>query len=372
MELVWKEAIATDSEPSSVDLSASRVPSIIICNTVLLAIATGGLAVRLFVRIRYLAGINLDDVLCILSWVFTFVLCFVCIWMTRYGYGRHIETVDSVDTLEMFLKLDFVSMIAYLLALGTIKISFCLLYLQIFPGKRFRIACWSLLGLLTAETIEEIFVVIFQCSPIHKAWNASGSVKGKCLALTAFYYISFGIKLATDLALFALPLPKLLRLNMTMAKKAGLIVMFGLGVLVCVTSIIRATYISNFSEDHTWTLVNTLNWSSVEVAVAIFIACIPSFKSLITFCFPSLQRLLGLSSKGDSTGRSKMYGSSTRWNSKGRSIIGHHSIKLNAVNSLIWQNRVDFEASRNGSEERIIPARSGIQVTTDVSVDESS
>ncbi|GKZ21918.1 hypothetical protein AbraIFM66951_007312 [Aspergillus brasiliensis] len=280
-------------------------------------------------------------------------------------------------------------MIAYLLALGTVKVSFCLLYLQIFPGKAFRIACWSLLGLLVAETIEETFVVIFQCSPIHKAWDASGSVPGQCLSLTAFYYISFGIRLATDLALFALPLPKVLRLNMTVGKRAGLVMMFGLGVLyadsppwlnpdselritansrVSVTSIIRATYISNFSEDHTWTLVNTLNWSSVEVAVAIFIACIPSFKSLITFRFPALQRLLGLSSKGDSTGRSNMYGTSTRRTNPGRSLRGHQSIKLNTVTG---QSRADVEASRNGSEERIIGAHQGIHVTTDVSVNES-
>ncbi|GAA91602.1 integral membrane protein [Aspergillus luchuensis IFO 4308] len=308
--------------------------------------------------------------------------------VTRYGYGKHIATINNSEKLEMFLKLDFVSMIAYLLALGTVKVSFCLLYLQIFPGKAFRIACWSLVGLLVAETIEETFVVIFQCSPIHKAWDASGNVKGQCLSLTAFYYISFGIRLATDLALFALPLPKVMQLNMTLGKRAGLVIMFGLGVLyagspkleptwelgitaiyrVSVTSIIRATYISNFSEDHTWTLVNTLNWSSVEVAVAIFIACIPSFKSLISFRFPALQRLLGLSSKGDSTGRSKMYGTSTRRTNNGRSIIGHQSIKLNTMTG---QSRADVEASRNGSEERIIGAHEGIQVTTDVSVNES-
>ncbi|BCR98686.1 uncharacterized protein AKAW2_40369S [Aspergillus luchuensis] len=365
MEVVWKEVSSTDPP---VDLNASRVSSIIACNTVLLVIATAGLSVRLFVRLRYLSGLNFDDLLCVTSWVFTFVLCFVCIWMTRYGYGKHIATINNSEKLEMFLKLDFVSMIAYLLALGTVKVSFCLLYLQIFPGKAFRIACWSLVGLLVAETIEETFVVIFQCSPIHKAWDASGNVKGQCLSLTAFYYISFGIRLATDLALFALPLPKVMQLNMTLGKRAGLVIMFGLGVLVSVTSIIRATYISNFSEDHTWTLVNTLNWSSVEVAVAIFIACIPSFKSLISFRFPALQRLLGLSSKGDSTGRSKMYGTSTRRTNNGRSIIGHQSIKLNTMTG---QSRADVEASRNGSEERIIGAHEGIQVTTDVSVNES-
>jgi hypothetical protein len=86
-----------------------------------------------------------------------------------------------------------------------------------------------LIGLLVAETTEEIFVVIFQCWPVNKAWDTS--VKGKCLSLIGFYYISFGIRLVTDIALFALPIPKLTSLNMTIGKRIGVVVMFGLGIL---------------------------------------------------------------------------------------------------------------------------------------------
>lgn len=50
-------------------LAQSRIPEIIACNVVLLVFATGGLLIRLFVRVRYLTGINLDDVVCVTSWV---------------------------------------------------------------------------------------------------------------------------------------------------------------------------------------------------------------------------------------------------------------------------------------------------------------
>jgi hypothetical protein len=50
-------------------LAQSRIPEIIACNVVLLVFATGGLLVRLFVRVRYLTGINLDDMVCMASWV---------------------------------------------------------------------------------------------------------------------------------------------------------------------------------------------------------------------------------------------------------------------------------------------------------------
>lgn len=43
-------------------------------------------------------------------------------------------------------------------------------------------------------------------------------------------------------------------------------------------------------------VVNALNWSVVEVCTAIFIACIPSFKALVTAFFPLLRKHMGFSS----------------------------------------------------------------------------
>lgn len=144
MEVVWKDVSSTGG---SVDLQASRVSSIIACNTILLVIATGGLLVRLFVRLRYLSGINFDDLLCVVSWVrflaplnllmpsqiltlrcprSSHLFCALCVsgvschesnvytrlmkltsltpTVTRYGYGKHIATIHSSEKLEMFLK----------------------------------------------------------------------------------------------------------------------------------------------------------------------------------------------------------------------------------------------------------------------------
>jgi hypothetical protein len=79
--------------------------------------------------------------------------------------------------------------------------------------------------------VEEVFVVIFQCIPVQKLWNPSDTVHGNCIDLTVFYYISFGIKLATDMVLFTLPIPQLLKLHVGGLRKAGLLLMFGLGLL---------------------------------------------------------------------------------------------------------------------------------------------
>lgn len=115
-------------------------------------------------------------------------------------------------------------------------------------------------------------------------------------------------------------------------------------------------------------MINAMNWSCVEVAVAIFIACIPSFNTLITYRFPKLQRLLGLpSSKGDTTSPSKTYGSSGRRTYNSLSFDARNGLKLKPI---IGEGRADVEISLNDSQEQIMHA--GIQVTTDVSVNDKS
>ncbi|KAJ6032589.1 hypothetical protein N7540_003321 [Penicillium herquei] len=359
MESIWARDLTAERIAY---LAQSRIPDIIACNVILLVFATGGLVIRLFVRVRYLTGINLDDVVCITSWVFTFVLCFTAMYMTKYGLGKHIGTVSSFAARAMFLKLDFVTMLAYVLALGTIKISFCLLYLHIFPGKKFRIACWWLLAMVIAQTTVETLVVLFQCIPIHKAWDATGLVEGTCVDMNTFYYANFGIKLASDLALFLMPIPKVVGLRMSVGKRAGIVVMFGLGLLVCITSIIRISYLNSFKVDHTWSMVNALNWSCVEVAVAIFIACIPSFNTLIVFRFPKLQQLLGLpSNSSERTGHSRKYGTSSLRTYNNLSNDTPGSLKLKPI-------RANVKSIVHDSQERIMHL--GIQETANVSVND--
>lgn len=111
-------------------------------------------------------------------------------------------------------------------------------------------------------------------------------------------------------------------------------------------------------------MVNAMNWSCVEVAVAIFIACIPSFNTLIIYRFPRLQKLLGLpSNKGDATCSSKTYGSSSRRAYNSITLEPRNSLKMNQI---LGQNQADVESRPTQSQECILHA--GIQVTTNVRV----
>ena len=135
-----------------------------------------------------------------------------------------------MDGLRLIEKqLDFASEILYVFAFVTIKMSFLFFYLRLFPGRKVAWACYLLIAFLACQCIEEVAVVIFQCSPVEKAWHPG--INGKCLELLPFFYLSFGIKLATDLVIFILPIPILWHTQLPRGKKLGICAMFLLGLL---------------------------------------------------------------------------------------------------------------------------------------------
>lgn len=109
------------------------------------------------------------------------------------------------------------------------KLAFIFFYLSVFPQSRLRTSSYVLAVILVAQLIEESAVVLTQCAPLQKAWNVE--LPGKCLNLLTFFYASFGIKLATDIAIFCLPIPMLGQLKIGLGKKIGVIFMFSLGLL---------------------------------------------------------------------------------------------------------------------------------------------
>lgn len=87
------------------------------------------------------------------------------------------------------------------------------------------------MGFLICQFIEELFVFVFQCSPVRKLVDATGMVPGTCLDLYVFYLISLMIRLVTNIAIFSLPIPKLLKLQTKWQAKMGLVFIFGLWLL---------------------------------------------------------------------------------------------------------------------------------------------
>ncbi|KAL0941247.1 uncharacterized protein CTRU02_204010 [Colletotrichum truncatum] len=257
----------------------------------LMTFITLTVAMRTFVRGVFLRSLGWDDTLVIISWVLAMALCSAILAMTGVGLGSHFQDVPQSDFAQ-FLRYQVVTQLTYIWAFVTVKMSFAVLYLRLLPDQVYQRINKFLIALLLAEGIEETAVVIFRCAPIQRAWTPS--VPGTCLDLTIFYYSAFVIKLLTDLVLFIQPIPTIWKLQLPIAKRCGVIFMLSLGLLVCVISVIRVSYINAFDRDVTFLVADPLLWSEVEVCALIICSGVPSLRPLISR-FPALNKALGLS-----------------------------------------------------------------------------
>lgn len=116
--------------------------------------------------------------------------------------------------------------IFYVITNGLVKISILLLYLQLFPGKRFRLQCWMVFAFIVAHTVTFAFATIFQCSPVQYTFDKD--IVGRCINYNAVAWAHAGLNILQDLLLIALPLPELRGLRLTLKRKMGLVTLFGL------------------------------------------------------------------------------------------------------------------------------------------------
>lgn len=89
------------------------------------------------------------------------------------------------------------------------------------------------------------------CRPLPAYWDST--VKGKCIDLVAFTYFTNITNLVTDVVIFLLPVPVIVRLHVTLARKLALLGVFMIGLGVCIISAVRLNFvITQGSPDFTW------------------------------------------------------------------------------------------------------------------------
>ena len=119
--------------------------------------------------------------------------------------------------------------ILYKVTINTTKISILLLYLRIFPSKGFRRAVFAVMTFVLLYASASIIATVLECKPINRVWNKS--LPGSCINLTAFWYSNAAANILGDLAILALPMPKIKALHLPFRHKLGLFLVFAVGGL---------------------------------------------------------------------------------------------------------------------------------------------
>ncbi|KAH7146086.1 hypothetical protein EDB81DRAFT_947156 [Dactylonectria macrodidyma] len=255
---------------------------------------------RLSTRAFIVKKIGADDVLISIAFLFGLALSTLYMLSTRYGEGLHIEYLEPTN-VPTYTQVMLSQGLIYGLCQMFIKLSYLSLYLRIAPHKTYRLALYISMVLVAAYGISGALVSMLLCLPFEKLWQPD--IPGHCIDINTFYMFNTTTNIVFDIAIYIMPLHILWNLNLPKRQRMALVLVFALGFVVLIASVFRLVtlvhllYSPDYRGDNTWTTVESLNWSSVEIHLALVLSCTGAFKTLIQRFLPGLLEITSRSTQ---------------------------------------------------------------------------
>jgi hypothetical protein len=162
------------------------------------------------------------------------------------------------------------------------KIAILLLYLRIFPdscSNVFRRCCLILIFICMACMIAICLTQAFECHPVSLAWMMwDGLHHGHCIDTVAQVYAAAIINMLLDFTVFLIPIPKVMKLEISTGKKIAATAIFCVGIFAVGCSCARAVYLPRWglSTNPLWQYNDVAFWSVIECNVGVICACAPA------------------------------------------------------------------------------------------------
>ncbi|EGX45504.1 hypothetical protein AOL_s00169g110 [Orbilia oligospora ATCC 24927] len=308
-------------------------------------ITTIVLALRLWSRQTIAGGIRGYDWIMVFGYFMTLVYSASALYHAVninissqfWGYSW-----NEIARQQMFyIVLDILYPIAALI----IKSSLLLFYYSLFSGRYLRLSVWATFGFTLATTMTIILYSIFKCHPVAywSEWYTSECDSHQKIP----YLVTGSFMILSDVIIWVLPLPMVLKLQLYRREKIAAIFTFSLGIFACIASIFRLQAVHKYFFTSAGTgktpIINT--WTIVELNLAIICASAPALRAL---CIRHAPKLLSYGSNGtDSSSNSSNNSNNNsgngsmnernRKNTKsvhGRVIVHHDQIRPSDLASL--------------------------------------
>ncbi|GME36792.1 Barwin-related endoglucanase [Neofusicoccum parvum] len=249
----------------------------------------------------------------------------------------------------------------YYLGLGLSKLSVTLQFFRIFVTPKTLLVTKGTIAFVCSWTVIAVCVAAFECIPVEKYWNRR--LPGKCINGRDTFLANAVMNIATDFIIIGIPVPSLMKLQVGLAKKLGLMFAFSLGMVVCAISIARIPMVMLAFKAGKPGNLSLMMWSAIELNVAIICACLPSIRPL----FVSFLRFTGLdtymktitrTSGAKSNSKRAAYGGGTG----GSAVVS--AVRRHGTNGR-GGSRVEYIEMEDGVEDRIKVQRS-VEVKSEI------
>ncbi|KAL4760963.1 CFEM domain-containing protein [Aspergillus foveolatus] len=284
------------------------------------------------------------DVCAVCAMAFSIPMDVFEFYMKSAGMGKDVWTLTPTqitNAAKETLQYTWVTQVAYIPAIVLTKVAVLCFFMQVFPSPKFRLLCYGTIVWCFLFMISTTIAAILACVPVEKLWtNWMGNKEGVCYDNNAFWWTHSAINIATDLWILGMPIPLLLKLQLKLKKKIYLLLMFSVGTVITVISIVRFSGLLKYSTSTNITYNNVMvaTYSVIECNISIVCCCMPAILSALRRTFPDVF---------DSQNRSLRYNSSPFSSNAIQKMVTHEVTYMpRAANS---DDAIELVSRGNGS-----------------------
>ncbi|KAK3329250.1 hypothetical protein B0H66DRAFT_17417 [Apodospora peruviana] len=200
-------------------------------------------------------------------------------YLQHPGFFVHQWNVRVRDTFHI-AKVLLVYPITYSVMMALLKTAILLEWKRLFvpyPVRdRFYWAATIMMCINIVLYIAVIITLCLACVPQEKLWYHW--VEGKCIDRGALDKTTASFNLTIDLLIFILPQRIIWVLKMTNARRFGVSIVFGVGLLACICAAGRlyASATTEYEGDAIYTVSSSFYWGFTEVTCGVMVYCFPA------------------------------------------------------------------------------------------------
>ncbi|KAF2820726.1 hypothetical protein CC86DRAFT_471275 [Ophiobolus disseminans] len=266
------------------------------------------------------------------------------------GVGHHVAAVP-VTTFQTWLQLSKVLEFTYTPAVMFAKLAALFLYHQIFETTAYRRVIIGVGVIIVLQGIVAFILAFSICRPFRYFWTQAVDPNDGTCGDVMLFYKSYSIpSLVTDVAMLVLPWPILLKLQLPLSEKIGLMLTFLAASLGIVTCALRFSvfFTTPLFSDPTWYASGgPMIYALVEPSIYMIASIIPTTRHLYRRVRRKARQTLQLGNTNHDSGDSEDVESRGTFN---HGIIRHVEVWQTNTNSSqegltlgeIYQNQQDW------------------------------